>query len=338
MHNKLQAKLLLDSTLENLDNYKLSPLPNNYRLWFEYAAGSIDQLNNDIDTMLTQQKTITEAVCQKLFIQHIASNDQRDIDDTRIAIGDMLNVMVEHLKDWDTSSNQFSDKLNECIRKLDNDPSIEEVKKIVTTVTDQAKQARNANQNIQTTLHNLSDEILTLRQDVDRLGNDALTDSLTQIMNRRGYDTALKDATEKCTEDGTVCSLVVLDIDDFKRINDTFGHQVGDKILKFIASTLGKNVRGNDILARYGGEEFAVILPDTNFDGAMRVAENLRKAVAARQLTTGSNGKVIGRITASIGVSCFRKDEPLDDFFDRVDKLMYQAKQKGKDQVVGEPI
>ena len=88
MHNKLQAKLLLNSTLENLDNYKLSPVPDNYRLWFEYAAGSIDQLNNDIDTMIIQQKAINEAVCQKLFIQHIASHDQRDIDDTRIAIGE----------------------------------------------------------------------------------------------------------------------------------------------------------------------------------------------------------------------------------------------------------
>ncbi|MDG1772293.1 MAG: GGDEF domain-containing protein [Oceanicoccus sp.] len=336
MHNKLQAKLLLNSTLENLDNYKLSPVPDNYRLWFEYAAGSIDQLNNDIDTMIIQQKAINEAVCQKLFIQHIASHDQRDIDDTRIAIGDMLNVMVGHLKEWDSSSNQFSDKLNECIRKLDNNPSIGEVKEIVTTVTDQARQAHNVNSNIQTTLHNLSDEISTLRQDVNRLGNDALTDSLTQIINRRGYDVALKNATEKATEEGSSCALVVLDIDDFKRINDTFGHQIGDKILKFIASTLGKNVRGNDILARYGGEEFAIILPDTNFEGAMRVAENLRKAVVARQLTTGSNGKVIGRITASFGVSCFRHGEDLDDFFDRVDKLMYTAKQQGKDQVIGD--
>jgi diguanylate cyclase len=336
MHNKLQAKLLLDSTLENLDNYKLIPSPDNYRLWFEYAAGTIDELSTDIDAMITQQKTVTQSICQKLFIQHIASSDQRNVDETRIAISGMLNVMVEHLKDWDSTSADFCDRLNECIEKLDNEPSLNDVKDIVATVTEQAKTIRGANLEIKTSLHNLSGEISALRQDVERLGNDALTDSLTQIMNRRGFDSALQNAIEKSESESIDCALIVIDIDNFKDINDNFGHQVGDKILKFIASTLGKNVRGSDTLARYGGEEFAIILPHTAYEGAVQVAENLRQAISSRQLTTGSNGKIIGRITASIGVAFFRQGESLENFFGRAAKSMYAAKRQGKDRVIGD--
>jgi diguanylate cyclase len=335
MHNKLQAKLLRDSTLKNIDKHQLIAHPDNYRLWFEYATGSIDALSADIDKMVSQQQLINEKICQQLFIQHVASNDQRSVDDTRIAISSMLNVMVDHLKDWDISSSSFCDSLNSCIKRLDNNPDIDEVKNIVTTVTAEAIKIRDSSLNIKSTLHNLSDEISALRQDVDRLGGEALTDALTQTMNRRGFDAALKDATERAQTDNSQCALIVGDIDDFKLINDNFGHQVGDKILKYIAATLSKHIRGGDTLARYGGEEFVIILPYTSFVGAMQVAENLRAAISARQLTTGSNGKIIGRLTISIGVSCYQSSEALEDFFERADQLMYQAKRNGKDQVMG---
>ena len=336
MHNKLQAKLLLDSTLENLDNHQLVPSPDNYRLWFEYAAGSIDNLNKEIDAMVSQQQAITEAICQQLYKRHVASSDQRDVDETRIAIGDMLDVMIGHLKDWNSSSSHFCDSLNQCLERLNNEPSVAEIKEIVCIVTEEAKKARTANLTITSTLHNLSDEISALRQDVDRLGNDALTDALTQTVNRRGFDNALQDITEKANNEGLQCALMVADVDNFKQVNDNFGHQVGDKILKFIAATLRKNIRGSDTLARYGGEEFAIILPNTDYDGAMRVAENLRKAVCARQLTTGSNGKTIGRITISIGVSTYQLGESVEALFERADQSMYRAKQQGKNQVVGQ--
>lgn len=98
-------------------------------------------------------------------------------------------------------------------------------------------------------------------------------------------------------QDGKSCTLILSDIDNFKSVNDNFGRQAGDKILKFAASILRKNIRGNDILARYGGEELVIILPDTHRDGALQVAENLRQAISSHQLTTGSSSQVIGRIT-----------------------------------------
>lgn len=336
MHNKLQAKLLLDATLENLDNYKLIPSPENYRLWFEYAAGSIEALSADIDQMVADQQRITQLICQQLFIRHIASSDQRDIDETRIAIGSALNAMAEQLKDWNSSSSQFCQTLDRCIEKLDGDPTMAEVKEIAATISREAVNVRDVNLRIKDSLHHLTDELSSLRQDVDRLGSEAITDQLTQTANRRGFDIALKEAIERASREGTECAMIVLDIDDFKRVNDQFGHQVGDKILRFVASTMNKCIRGNDTLARYGGEEFAVILPNTHFEGAMQVAENLRSGVSSRQLTTGTDGKIIGRMTVSIGVGVYQAGESNEGFFERIDQLMYRAKRQGKDRVIGD--
>ena len=332
-----QVKQLSSSTLENLDSNKLPAIPDNYRLWFEYAAGSIDQLSADIDQVIGQKKAVDATLCRQLFLKHIANKDQEDVDETRIAVAGMLEVIVKHLQDWDSSSTNFCDSLEGCVTSLNDDPSIEEIKEIIATVTDQAKRVRDANYGIKSTLHSISDEISSLRQDVSRLGSEATTDVLTETMNRRGFDIQLREITERSMEFGFECSLIVLDVDDFKRINDNFGHQVGDKILKYIAATLRKNIRGGDILARYGGEEFAIILPHTSFEGAHTVAENLRLAVSARQLTTGSNGKVIGKITISVGVASYKRNESMDSFFERTDRYMYQAKNNGKDQVFGSP-
>lgn len=337
MYNKLQSQLLLESTLENLENHQLSPTPDNYRLWFEYAAGTIDQLNAEVDAIVSQQQSISQSICQQLYSKHLGNKDQTELDETRIAIANMLSVMSGHLKDWDSSTGHFCDTLDGCINHLNDNPSLQQIKEIVGSVTEQAKKVRDSNLSIKTTLNNLSHEISALRQDVNRLGNEATTDALTETINRRGFDLHLKDIIEKSTKEGFDCALIVVDADNFKNINDNFGHQVGDKILKYIAATFRKNIRGGDILARYGGEEFAIILPHTQYRGAMQVAENLRQAISARQLTTGSNGKIIGRITVSIGVASYLPGESADDFFERTDKYMYQAKNNGKNQVIGVP-
>ena len=99
---------------------------------------------------------------------------------------------------------------------------------------------------------------------------------------------------------------MLLDIDHFKRFNDTWGHQTGDQVLRLVAMTLKSNIKGKDMAARYGGEEFAAILPETDLEGAMIVADNIRKAVQAKELLKRSTNEKLGRITASFGVAMYQ--------------------------------
>jgi diguanylate cyclase len=130
--------------------------------------------------------------------------------------------------------------------------------------------------------------------------------------------------------------LLILDIDHFKKFNDTYGHQTGDEVLKLLASTMTKTVKGDDIPARYGGEEFAVILPETDLKGAVHVAEHIRQRISSKKLVNRATNQNLGRITVSIGAASFEFGEPLTDFMKRADQALYKAKGNGRDQVVSQ--
>ena len=129
---------------------------------------------------------------------------------------------------------------------------------------------------------------------------------------------------------------MIADVDSFKKINDEFGHLVGDKVLRFISTVIRKTVRNSDVVARFGGEEFVVILPGTSLQTGIQIAEKMRKAIGARELSAGPEQKKIGHVTISIGVSQYILNEPIETFIQRTDKLMYKAKNSGRNQVVGD--
>jgi diguanylate cyclase len=130
--------------------------------------------------------------------------------------------------------------------------------------------------------------------------------------------------------------LLLLDIDHFKKFNDSFGHHIGDQVLKLLASVLRESVKGQDTAVRYGGEEFAVVLPNTALEGAFTVAENIRRRIIGKELIDRKNGERLGRITISVGVGQFAPGEPLREFIERTDRALFAAKKGGRNRVVSE--
>ena len=135
---------------------------------------------------------------------------------------------------------------------------------------------------------------------------------------------------------GTPLCLMLLDIDYFKNFNDTYGHQTGDQVLRLVAMTLKSNIKGKDLAARYGGEEFVAVLPSTDLDGAVIVAENIRKAIQAKELLKRSTNEKLGRITASFGVAAFTPQDNAMSLIERADRCLYAAKRAGRNRVVSE--
>ncbi len=125
----------------------------------------------------------------------------------------------------------------------------------------------------------------------------------------------------------------MVDIDFFKRVNDTYGHVVGDHVIRFIGASLNKQTKGKDTAARFGGEEFAVLLPETTMDGAHSVAENIRKSIEKAKLVNKANDQPIGQVTVSIGVARYRTNESIESFVSRADEALYKSKQEGRNRV-----
>ena len=164
----------------------------------------------------------------------------------------------------------------------------------------------------------------------ETLEQAALTDSLTGMQNRRYFDDALREYLEEFRRISKPVGLMILDLDHFKEVNDTHGHDVGDEVLRAVASCLKDMTRYHDVVARLGGEEFAVVAPNMDNDLLMKLAERIRKAIAAMAIVSGN---VRLKITTSVGLAVWDGREGADEFYRRADSLLYQAKRLGRNRV-----
>ncbi len=173
------------------------------------------------------------------------------------------------------------------------------------------------------------DEVDMLRNQISALSELVTTDALTGLFNFRHFKTMLQAEMDRSKRSGIPTSLVMLDIDHFKPVNDSYGHEAGNQALKSMADILVNEVRTTDIVCRYGGEEFAIIFPETHLNIAVKVADRIRKYIS-NEVITIDGGEI--RLTVSMGASVYMKFSVLDfnDFVASVDKHLYEAKQSGR--------
>lgn len=167
-----------------------------------------------------------------------------------------------------------------------------------------------------------------LHQEVRQL---ATIDGLTGLYNHRAFQERIETEIERARRFGSKVSLLMMDIDNFKRLNDTYGHSMGDEVLRRIGCKIVENIRNIDFAARYGGEEFTVVLPETNLEGAKITAERIREAIKDYRITHGEN---LISVTVSIGVSTYPDNASSRvDLIEKADAALYEAKRSGRDRV-----
>ncbi|GEM_PF-2990693 len=169
---------------------------------------------------------------------------------------------------------------------------------------------------------------LKLEETLEKVRLLSVTDELTRIYNRKKFNEVFNDEIGKCKRYRKPLSLIMFDVDHFKKINDSCGHEAGDIVLSGVVSTIKPMVRETDLFARWGGEEFMILTPDTGKRGATEFAERIRKRIS------GTNFEKIGYLTCSFGVSSYEENESGDDLLRRVDGALYEAKQSGRNRVV----
>lgn len=202
-----------------------------------------------------------------------------------------------------------------------------EVFKLSQALSGMTAQLLRANEEMQKQVHRRTQELQAANAELQRQAN---TDALTQLLNRRGFDTQATLALALARRSGRPLSMISLDIDFFKSVNDQFGHDAGDSVLANLADILRQRTRQADIVARIGGEEFALLLPDTSASAAQQLAQELLESIERTPIPT------VGHITVSAGVSSLRSEEACDDLHSmikRSDEALYEAKRAGRNRV-----
>lgn len=179
-------------------------------------------------------------------------------------------------------------------------------------------------------------QIDKLRANLAEAEEIGLRDPLTSLSNRRCFDASLARELADAKARGLPLCLVMGDIDNFKKINDLYGHQIGDEILKTFAAVLTDNMHARDTVARYGGEEFAIILPETHIESARQLTERVRRKVESLQLAVAESGKQIGTVTASFGIAELTPGDDAEALIQRADHKLYEAKCGGRNRVAAD--
>lgn len=337
-HNSEQADEYSDKAILRLKRENLSRTPHNYEVWYVYYSGQSPEITKAINALVKNKQDITEQRCHDLYKRFI-SNDRAEklLKETSEKMNSTIESVSGVVSDVKDSSSDFGGKIDDLAGDAANVDDPEELKKMLGKVVAETNEMVEKNKVLEQELDKSTENLQEMRKDLDEIRKEAMTDGLTGLSNRKTFDEELAHIVEGCRANDGVFSLLIMDIDHFKKFNDDYGHQIGDQVLRLVARTITDGIKGRDTACRYGGEEFTVILPDTPLMGAEKVAESLRAAVGRKELVNRSTGDKLGQITISVGVAQFAKQEEIEDLIERADTALYTAKNSGRNRVCSAP-
>lgn len=325
-----RSRQLTIKTLERIDELTLSSTPQMYELWYRYFDGD----PAIVHALADYQGSMDEATCQKIYERYLSTSAH----DTAIQlvskhVQNSIAAIAGTIQAAQTSASEYGETLGSVTSQIQPNITAEQLAQVVSQVMEDTKKMVERNQELESQLENSSKQVAELTQYLETVKKEATTDGLTGVSNRKAFDREIAALVEEATNNKTTFTLMMIDIDHFKKFNDTYGHQTGDQVLRLVARTLISNIKGRDVVARYGGEEFSVMLPATPLAPGRAVADMLRKSIESKELIDKAAKKTLGAITVSIGVAQFRQGEDIPTLIERADVALYQAKKNGRNQV-----
>ncbi|OFA03093.1 GGDEF domain-containing protein [Duganella sp. HH101] len=317
-------KLLLENVSELLDDDS-------------WLRGQIESVQNlitgpiDVRALEEATRSLKEVIYKQGQLKH-------SLSDVKLTVKNMMMTFIDRLGQVAASTGDFHEKIggySEKISKADNiaelNTILDEVLKETRLVQSEALKARDKMVLARQEVQDAENRIHALEAKLQHLSELVREDQLTGSLNRRGLDDVFERETARADRRGTPLCIAILDLDDFKKLNDTYGHIAGDAALKHLVKIVKDTLRSMDVIARFGGEEFLILMPETSVEAAASTMTRLQRELT-KHFFLHDNEKVL--ITFSAGVALRRPNEEQTELVKRADKAMYTAKQTGKNRVV----
>ena len=257
--------------------------------------------------------------------------EQKFIDGEKDIVKTMVLEAVETIRAMMESSGNFDVSIGDFTEKIQAAETIQEILKVKDYLVIEMQKVREHSHTLHDELEKHRTATETLSKKLEESEARALVDALTNVLNRNAYNLKIGELVHEYKRYKEEWALLVLDIDHFKKFNDTYGHKTGDKVLKSVAATVSNSIRVSDHIFRYGGEEFVVILSRINKETTKTLSEKIRREVERDYFVDGDNEL---KVTMSIGAAIITPEDTEASLFERADKALYQAKQNGRNQTL----
>lgn len=319
---------------ELMRDYGPSATPKAYTVWYCYVSGERSHMNDAIKRLTAQNGNLSDDDIDALYDAHIdgrrlsmaAERMSASVLTEIEGITEMLDLSLGSTTQYGESLRAFTDDLAGAAMNRAR------IREIVAGLVATTREVASNNRTLEARMRDSRCEIEGLRETLEATRIESLTDPLTGLSNRKAFEDALKQTVTAAAAKGEPLSLIVLDIDFFKRFNDLYGHLTGDQVLRLVAVVMREQVPHSAMLFRFGGEEFGIVLPGKDRPAALALAERVRVAVMGRELVKRSTGESLGKVTVSLGIASYRRGETPVSLLERADLHMFGAKRRGRNR------
>ncbi|MFH2134316.1 MAG: GGDEF domain-containing protein [Pseudomonadota bacterium] len=333
-HERNASAEIARIALQRLAPHKASLNPMSFAVWYEHVSGINQALSSAIENLLRDHPKLNDEQIEQLYSEHVSECGSKIQITLREDLKQLLGKLNLLTTEADKQTTQYGNTLHDFGERLKDDVSVSELDLLVKDISKDTDRMHESMQQMHDELEASHQEVERLNKEMEILKGAAMTDPLTGVFNRRGFEAQSESVfTDPDFANSKGYCLLMLDVDHFKHINDSYGHLLGDRVLAAIAHTLRIKIQGQDIVGRLGGEEFAILLPNTNLDGAFAVAEHIRQAIERGKIRRLDSNESIEGITISIGISKRQKNEKLQDLIARADKALYTSKKEGRNRI-----
>lgn len=325
---------ILRQALAHMGRHKASLNPLTYAVWYEYVAGINPRLTEALDAQLRVEPELGDDTIRRLYRDHVAAPEEQTMSRIGEDMQRLMSAMADSARQTGQQADVFGEQLSGLSQALNGQDGEALAREIGQALTETAAM-RASTQALRDQVSTSENEIQRLRKDLVRAREEALTDGLTRTMNRKGLDDRLATLVTQAPSEGRAHGLVMVDIDHFKKVNDTYGHLTGDRVLQSVGDVLrGVAAAPPRLAARFGGEEFVLLIPETTLEVCLQVAERVRQLTKGLKFKHKDAPDGVFGVTVSAGVASLQGEESLGDWFARADAALYRAKSSGRDQVV----
>lgn len=329
-----EAYGLARRVIEAMEAASVWPTPLNFEIWVHYLGDPEGPLGREIKRILAASEPFTEATADMLAAEYLPRGRlTEEIRDAGRVLDRELSSVSDAISKAHKSQAAYGQTLDKAASSIETAGDGAGLQAIVSGLTTATRKVQRENETLEKRLDASTREVARLREHLEQVRRDAMTDALTNLANRKAFDEHLETACNLADSGGGALTLAVLDIDHFKRFNDTWGHQTGDQVLRYVASVMGRVAKAPRIAARYGGEEFAMIFPKENTGQVQQALESIRKEIASRSLRRRSTDDELGAVTLSAGFAQRRPGETASSLLERADTALYASKHAGRNRV-----